>query len=75
MLVCLLNGDLPHVQNSEEDVASSLLGTPYMATQASHPRAPVTTPRRRAPTLARQDHPQVDSLHSNAKATSELMQC
>ncbi|DBA81937.1 hypothetical protein WJX77_000726 [Trebouxia sp. C0004] len=35
-------------QNSEEDVASSLLGTPYMATQASHPRPPMTIPRRLA---------------------------
>lgn len=64
----LLSIDLPArtvnvttVQNSEEDVASSLLGTPYLATQASHPRAPVTTPRRLAPTLTYQHNPQVSS--------------
>lgn len=50
-----------HVQNSEEDVASSLLGTPYLATQASNPRAPVTTPRRLASAPAQQDNQQVDS--------------
>ena len=38
------------VQNSEEDVASSLLGTPQLITQASNAaRPPATTPRRPPP--------------------------
>ena len=47
------------VQNSEEDVASSLLGTPYLATQASHGRAPNTTPKRLPPTPQKQDEQEV----------------
>ena len=47
------------LQNSEEDVASSLLGTPYMATQASHPRAPMTTPRRLATAPHHQEEQEV----------------
>jgi len=47
------------LQNSEEDVASSLLGTPYMATQASHPRPPMTTPRRLATAPLHQEEQEV----------------
>ncbi len=47
------------LQNSEEDVASSLLGTPYMATQASHPKAPMTTPRRLATAPHQQEEQEV----------------
>lgn len=47
------------LQNSEEDVASSLLGTPQLATQASHPRVPMTTPRRLATAPPQQDEQQV----------------
>ena len=47
------------LQNSEEDVASSLLGTPYMATQASHPKPPMTTPRRVATAPHQQEEQEV----------------